>query len=549
MNSYIDIWKLLAGLSLFLLGMKLLENALEQLSGRHFQQVLRNSSKSPIRSVFTGMITTTIVQSSSLVSLIVLAFVGIGILPLVNAIGIVIGSNLGTTFTGWIVATIGFKFDLTNLIYPILGISGLCYGILKRKWQAFSLLTFGLALLLMGLDFMKGSTSTITSHIEIELLSGYPLIMYLILGTVLSAIIQSSSAVMMLTLSALFTGIIPLPEAASLVIGADLGTTSTVLLGSIQGSVSKRQLAMAHVLFNVFVDILAFIFIYPLLELIKILGIFDPLYTLVAFHSLFNFFGLIVFLPFIKQYARLLKFWIKKDDQHLSLYINNVAENITDTAIEALSKETHYLLFLVVQLNLRFLQIKADKLTSQNGNLHLPKTLINASNIGFYIAIKKLEGEIIHYAFKIKIDGSGNEKDLQKKDASERINGLMKAIRLGIYSAKALKDIEKNIQSFTTYPNHRLNNFFEQLQKNAVSLYTPIQSIFHHHSRNDILNQDLLPLSEKLHIFHNDFKYKIYSKMNSSRMTTLELSTLLNVNKEMSTSEKALIKAISLHTN
>ena len=116
---------------------------------------------------------------------------------------------------------------------------------------------------------MKDSVAALTEHFDINVLSGYPLIVYLFIGVVFTAIIQSSSATMMLTLSALYASIIPLPAAAVLVIGANLGTTSTVLLGSLQGIAAKRRLAMAHVLVNLTIDTLAFIALYPLLSLIE----------------------------------------------------------------------------------------------------------------------------------------------------------------------------------------------------------------------------------------------------------------------------------------
>ena len=145
------LWQALAGLGLFLFGMRQLEAALKTLAGPQFNRWIVNSTNQPVRSVTTGILATAMVQSSSLVGLITLAFVGAGIMPLVNGIGVVLGSNLGTTFTGWMVATLGFKVDMSLLVYPLLGIGGLGYGLLKGKIQATSLAVLGLALLLMSL--------------------------------------------------------------------------------------------------------------------------------------------------------------------------------------------------------------------------------------------------------------------------------------------------------------------------------------------------------------------------------------------------------------
>ena len=549
MGEYFDLWKLLAGLGLFLFGMRQLEVALEKLAGKGFRRFLRESTDKPISSVFGGIVATTIVQSSSLVSLIVMAFVGAGIIPLVNAIGVVLGSNLGTTFTGWIVTTLGFKLDFTMVIFPMLALGGLSFGLLKGRWKSVSQIVLGLALLLMGLDFMKDSVSTLTKLIDINQLSGYPLIVFLLAGVLFTAIIQSSSATMMLTLSALYAGIIPLPAAAALVIGADLGTTSTVLLGSLQGAVAKKRLAMAQVLFNVFVDGLAFVLIMPLLALIERLHVSDPLYALVAFHSLFNLFGLMVFLPFVKKYANFLEHWIKEKTQHIDLYIHNVPVTVTDAALEALAQETRYLLYLVVRLNARFLRVSSEKLDAKVDGFCIPEELESASKLEHYLAIKMLEGEIINYALKIQIDDNAESVGDRKEKSitiAHRIDNLMKAIRSGVYSAKSLKDIDENLEYFHLMDNDELANYFDSLKDSAQSIYIPLVMFLNKQRDNDLIKGELTSLMIKSEEFHQNFAHNIYRKMSRAQLSSLDLSTLLNVNKEIQTSEKALIRALEL---
>ncbi len=547
MNNYFDLWKLLAGLGLFLFAMNQLEAALKQLAGRRFRQFLRYSTDKPVSSAVGGIVATAIIQSSSLVGLIVLAFVGAGIIPLVNAIGIVLGSNLGTTFTGWIVALLGFKLDLTLFIYPLAALGGLSYGLLKGRWKSVSQLILSFGLLLMGLTFMKDSVGILTEHVDIKVLSGYPLIVYLLVGIIFTAIIQSSSATMMLTLSALYTGIIPLHVAAAIVIGADLGTTSTVLLGSMQGVVAKKRLAMAHVLFNVSIDVLAFIALFPLLALVEWLHIRDPLFSLVAFHSLFNLLGLILFLPFIRQYAHFLEHWIKEDEQHLQHFIQNVPENITDAALEALIQETRHLLYLVIHLNLRFMHIMpmADNINKRE--FQLPKALASVGKMEHYIAIKQLEGEIVHYA--LKIQGSDIDENSNKEKADEishKIDNLINAVRSSVYSAKALKDISENMESFHIIDNHIINKYFDKLKASATLTYASLLTLLNKPDKYELLEEELSDLKEKSLVFHRELTDSIYKKMSKIHLTSLDLSTLLNVNKEMQTSEKALIKALEL---
>ncbi len=544
MSEYLDFWKLVAGLGLFLFAMRQLETALKQLSGKKFQRALGSTTNRPAKSVITGMVATTIVQSSSLVGLIVLAFLGAGIIPLVSAIGIVLGSNLGTTFTGWIVATLGFKVNLGVMVFPVIGFAGLGYGLARGRWKSLCLLLFSLSLLLMGLDFMKDSVSALSENADIERLQGYPLIVYLLVGVVLTAIVQSSSAVMMLTLSAVYAGVIPLPAAAALIIGADLGTTSTVILGSLQGAVVKRRLAAAQFLFNLIVDAFAFALLWPIINFIEFLRITDPLYALVAFHSLFNLFGILLFLPFIGKFAHLLETWIKddKEQQQIKRYIGNVPANVTDAATEALAKETHRLLYLVMRLNMRFLKIDARKFKDAENQtkFSFPKRLLRANKQDYYLAIKKLEGEIINYAFEISAPDTHTDID------SKRLDNLMKTARSGVYSAKSLKDIDQNIMSIEAGDKALLKKHFKTLQTSATAFYHNIYPLLMKCDTHDLFPQKLASLGEETKQFHHEISKNFYKNLSSAHLTSLELSTALNVNKEMETSEITLIKALEL---
>ena len=545
MTEYFDLWKLIAGLGLFLFGMSLLEQSLKKLVGKRFRRMLQHSTNKPFRSVFGGVVATSILQSSSLVGLLVLAFVGAGIIPLVNAIGIIIGSNLGTTFTGWIVTTLGFKVNFSSFIYPLIGFGGLAYGLTKGKIRFISQLLLGFAFLLMGLDFMKAAVGELNQLIDIKSIAGYPLIVYLIAGAVFTAVIQSSSAAMMLTLSALYAGIIPLPAAAAIVIGADLGTTSTVFLGSLQGQASKRRLAMAHVIFNFSVDTVAFILLYPLIELIKWFALTDPLYSLVAFHSLFNLIGLILFLPFISQFAAKLEAWFPENQSLVNQYLHDVPVSIRDAAIEALTKESKQLLGLVVHSNLRFLDAKQNHLTRLKELFSFADKAIVGSRLEEYLVIKGLEGEIINYALKISIAEEGSTKTQQEADA-HRIDNLISVARNGVYAAKAFKDIEQDLESFHVIDNDYFSGYFEQLKSTAIKVNCSLIEQLESTDDNSIKEKRLNQINQELEEEQQALLQRIYNNRTKVNLTTTELSTLLNVKKEITTSAEALISAIKL---
>ena len=543
MTDHFDFWRLLAGLGIFLFGMQQLEVSLKQLAGKGFKSFLRRSTQKPLLSVVSGIIATVIVQSSSLVGLIVLALVGAGIIPLMNAIGVVLGTNLGTTFTGWIVATIGFKLNLEAVTLPMLAIGGLGMAMFKGRTQAFSQLIFGLSMLLMGLTFMKESVATLSEFLDIEELSEYPIIIFLVTGMIFTAIIQSSSATMMITLSALNAGIIALPAAAALVIGADLGTTSTVFIGSLQGAISKRRVALAHILFNVTVDTIAFIALYPLLKLIDKLSVTDPLYTLVAFHSLFNLFGIILIIPFISSFTRFLEARIKGDEKAVCYYISNVPIDITDVALEALTKECLHLIHDVACLNLRFLSIHpSDSYFSKMKLNHLQSrtTILDMNKLGHYESIKALEGMIVSYCVDIQTQPLDTE-------AASTIDLLLASIRHAVFSSKSLKDINENLDYFIEHDNKVITERFYDQQKLVNEFYNRIFYSFEHHNNSELFTEEMEELYVYIDNIYRSYASGLYAGVLDAKYNNLDLSTLLNVNKEIHTSCKAFYKAIMSH--
>ncbi|MCB0336531.1 MAG: Na/Pi cotransporter family protein, partial [Bdellovibrionales bacterium] len=257
----IDLWKFGAGLGLFITAMNMLETSLRQLGTKTLRNFLERLTNSTWKSFLGGIVATTVLQSSSIVTLMVLAFVGSGLIPMQNALGIIFGSNIGTTFTGWMVTLLGFKVDIETLALPLLALAGLIhifsYGT-KRLTQV-SLIFAALGLLFIGLDFMKDSMAAVANSSQSLVLAQYPSFYYFIFGFIVTAIIQSSSAMMVVVLTALNAQALSLFDAAAIVLGADLGTTITTVLGAVGGSSARKQIALAHVLFNVVTDSIAYL--------------------------------------------------------------------------------------------------------------------------------------------------------------------------------------------------------------------------------------------------------------------------------------------------
>ena len=244
MNHLSVIWSLLAGIAIFLLGMNMLEESMKQLAGRPFKLFLKKQSSSRPKAIIGGAVVTAILQSSSVVNLMVLGFVGANVLEMQHALALMLGSNLGTTFSSWIIATVGFRMNIENIAYPLAGIAGLSMLLSGKNsmLQNWSRLLFGTGLLFMGLNMIRNGMESSLFVIDLSAFNKYPLIIFLITGFALTAIIQSSTVTIAIVLSALHTGAIELIAAMAIVLGAETGTILKLVLASMKGLAAKKGL-------------------------------------------------------------------------------------------------------------------------------------------------------------------------------------------------------------------------------------------------------------------------------------------------------------------
>ena len=310
MSINLDLWKLLAGLGIFLFSMFLIEESVKALPGRAFRRIIRMYTNGRLRSIGSGALVTALLQSSSAVSLMVLAFVGAGVMSMQNAIGVIMGSNIGTTLTAWIVATIGFKIKIESLALPFIGLAAFGLILFKpsSKPMLVTRLLIGFGFLFLGLDFMKGSVESFAQTVSLERFPDYGLWFYLLVGTLVTALMQASAATIAIVLTALNSELITFDIGAVMVIGANIGTTITVLLGAIGGVQAKKRVSLSHLIFNVTTGTVAF---FGLPVLVWIVSFFvdirsDSLMGLALFHTLFNILGVIIFFPFLGLLSQLL---------------------------------------------------------------------------------------------------------------------------------------------------------------------------------------------------------------------------------------------------
>lgn len=533
----VKLWGFLAGLGLFLLGMYLLEQGLRGLGSRSMKKLLREHTRSPLRGVLAGTVVTAFLQSSSLVGLIVLAFVGAGILEFRNALGVIMGSNLGTTATGWAVALLGFKLDLLDLANPALALGAMGTVFLRQGEKPYFLsnLLLGLGLLLLGLGEMTGAFNALQQNVDLGFLAGRNLLLYFLGGVLFTALVQSSSAAMMVVLAALHTGVFSLVEAVAIIIGSNLGTTSTVLLGALRGSVEKRRVALSHFFFNLVAVVLALILITPMIRLITVnLGLADPLYALVAFHTLFNLAGILVFLPFTGLFARFLE-WLVPDrpEGQACTYIHGVPARVTEAAIEAVRKELADLVQRAVKVNLHCFKIAEHDVFPPEA---LPATATRQAFEDEYALLKRAAGEVMGYTYAA-LNSSVGEAD------NRQLTQLNHAVRNVTYAAKYIKDIRHNLAEFRHSTSDAVVDSLAQMQ-NAIRIIYRKLVILAGDDTPELIVDHYLELKHQLRDEYERFVSTSYALSGGGRMDNEEMSSLFNVNRAVYLSTSALLEVV-----
>jgi phosphate:Na+ symporter len=537
MFNDINIWQALAGLGIFLFGMSQLEEALKNIAGPSFKRFLRNNTNTRFRSIISGTITTMVLQSSSVVSLMTIAFVGAQLIPLENAIGIIMGANLGTTFTGWIVTTLGFKVDIESFALPFIAFGGFALMFLNNneKLSGFGKFFIGFGFLFLGLSYIKDTFDHITDTFDIEQYANYGPFVFLLLGAGITALIQSSSACMIIILSALNSGIITFESAVGMAIGADLGTTVTAILGGLGNNAAKKQTGLSQFYFNLINDTIAFIFMHPLIYIIRnIYQIQDNLYALVAFHSTFNVIGIILFYPFIPQFARFLKRIVKENNLTLTQYINKVKPAEVYEALMSVKNEIYRLKKYVILFNIKTLNIPDIELKIEKKD-----TVANENLYTFYENLKSIELAVLEYYAQIE---SAPMTEQETKAASHLISSL----RDMVYSAKMSKDILHDIEQMQMSADEKISVFYKHMQNQQKYFYTEVLVTYNnlHDNINKITIDELSELKTINKSINEDLLKQIIDKKIPFNHPDISVASILNAIRAIYDSNKFLLKAI-----
>ena len=358
--SFYDFLKLIGSLGLFLYGMKIMSEGLQKVAGDRLRSILTAMTTNRVTGVLTGVLITALIQSSSATTVMVVSFVNAGLLTLAESISVIMGANIGTTVTAWIISIFGFKVDMAAFALPLLAIALPLIFSGKSNRKSIGEFIFGFSFLFMGLSYLKANAPDLNANPEMLAfvqnytdMGFFSILLFLFIGTILTMVVQASAATMAITLIMCANGWISLELGAALVLGENIGTTITANLAALTANTQAKRAALAHFVFNVFGVIWVLIIFHPFMELVN--WVVDTFfqsnnpevaisYKLSAFHSIFNICNVCILIWGVKLIERTVCALIhpKEEDEEPRLrFITGGMLSTAELSILQARKEIH----------------------------------------------------------------------------------------------------------------------------------------------------------------------------------------------------------------
>jgi phosphate:Na+ symporter len=546
-----------AGVAILLFGMIMLEEGFNSFASGPLQTLLKKSTDNLFKSISLGFTSTAILQSSSLISVIVISFISTGLLQLKAGIGIVLGANMGTTTTAWLVATLGLKINISGLAMPMLAFGIVLVLQKSKKIKGIGQLLAGLGFFFMGIFFMKNGFDAYKESInlaEFAMPGLKGLFMYTLIGILITVILQSSSATIALILTALAAGQITYTNSLALAIGANVGTTITAIIGSISSNIPGKRLAGAHFTIKVVTGLVALVFVGQLEFLVEIMSgwfnIADDNFTfkLSLFHTIFNVMGVLIFLPLINRLVEFLnRVFVEKDDDEIMeqpRFINKNSLNYPQTALQALINETKRLFekaafeILSHGLNMHRSDIKGDEKLKDLVKNSREEMDVNIDEL-YFRKVKTIYSKIIKYATLAQSRHSISEElTLQFTQIKIANRNIVEAI-------KVLSDTRDNINTYMESDNEYIKKEYDKLRKRISKVLREL----HHlkHSPNPASYADkLIKLKKKAKEKDILFDGTLDMLIRDHKISSAMASSLANDSRNVSVISRKLIDAAEL---
>jgi phosphate:Na+ symporter len=501
-----DFVEIAAGVSLFMFGMLCLEEGFKHFTGGPLETLLRLSTDRLWKSLGFGIVSTTLMQSSSLVSLLTVSFVSAEMISLGAGIGIIMGANIGTTSGAWLIAGLGLKVDIAAYAMPVM-VFGVIFRLQRGKsLRASGSVLLGFAFLFLGIHYMKEGFEAFQGSFDLSAyaMSGLAgVLVYALIGTVITVVMQSSHATLLIIIAALAAQQVSYENALALAIGANLGSTVTIVLGSFSSNLGGKRLAAFHVLFNLATAVVAIACIDQLSVGVSwmagTLGIGeqDYLLKLALFHSLFNVLGVIGFAAFVTPIETLLTRLIlaKPKGAEFPIYLSPSALETPATAVNAVRREVEHLMENACALVIHGISLRRSII---DGDMPLPQAIQQTLRIypidvddAYEEKIKTLQNEIIAFIATALTRETTRE-------AAEGLYELRRASLDVVEAVKGMKHLHKNLRRYALSGNPAVRSCYDRIRLQLAELLRELRRILREEpSAITVLSLDAIRLGQK----------------------------------------------------
>lgn len=542
--------QLCAGLAIFLFGMQCLEEGLRQLAGSKLEQVLGRSTSTPFKSLLFGVGGTLLLQSSTLVSLLTIAFISTGLIQLAGGIAILFGANLGATSGIWLLAMAGQNLSLSPLALPLL-VLGVLAGFFGPRSKAAGRIVLGVAFIFLGIDQIKEGFASFGDGLD---MTGYQeggwrgALLFTAIGMAITVVLQSSHATLMLTLAALASGQVELGQSLAIAIGSNIGSSvTTAFVGSLGGNRSGQRLALAHVLFNITTGLLAFCLLGPLTWLVHALA--EPLglgenslIQLAMFHTLFNAMGVALFWPLQGRLAQLLIRWLPERAEPQVLiaevapaqvaepeptqarYLNERALDSVESASVAVVQELGHLGRLSLEVICHALYLPVDQLAQARADEQLLQA--SPAQAGFDADqlyrrhIKGVYGDLLSFMGRM---------ELPMDEAHQQfwVSCQLAALQL-VDAVKDAKHLQKNLGHYLEQPPSGARTCYVELRRHLLRALHELRELARAELEDEAWRARLAWLDEQAATFDAQFRQRLFSEVRYGHLDGLQTSSLMN---------------------
>lgn len=497
-----DFKTISAGVAIFLFGMLSLEQGFSAFTGGLLERVLARATSSHARSLGFGLLSTAVMQSSSLVSVIAISFLSAGLISLAAGIGIVFGANLGTTTGAWLIAGFGLKVDIAKYAMPLLVFGIVLLFQSSSKLKGAGSVLCGLGFLFLGIYYMKEGFETFKSTIDLASysVSGYPgVFLFMLIGVFATVVMQSSHAVLVLIITALAAQQITYENALALAIGANIGTTITAILSALNATASGKRLAVAHLIFNAVTALISVAFIYRLVDIVdwaaSRLGVAATDYTLklAIFHTLFNLLGVMVMLPLIGRLVILLERLIPDREPEVDQprFLSAASAEFPNTAVEAVKNETQRIYDSAIGIVTSGLGLSMDR---ESGDVRLVEKF-NGEPLTGESSIDAMYEKHVKTIYSAILAFISDTAFSRRDEHASTLQWLREANVQIVEAIKDTKHLQKNLRLYVVSNNPDIRHCYNSIRSNMAVI---IQEILDKRQQQDgvldMLSLDALKL-------------------------------------------------------